>query len=145
MDSYSAHGNYQSIPILAHIEIYFLSSTNASKLQPLNTRIIASVRANYRPRHLERVVDLSELSVNDIYKVEILTAIGQLKDVSNNVTEESIFDCWRSTGIMARVHRLSLQFHQWKRIRTAVIKKKLVILFWRLSRRLVRFFYFRPF
>lgn len=57
---------------------------------------------NYRCRHLKRAVNLSEIGVNYIYKVYILTAMRWLNEVWNDVTEETIFHCWRMPGIVVR-------------------------------------------
>lgn len=44
----------------------YLSSYTKSKLQPLDYRIIASVKVNYKRRHFEHAVNFSENGVNDI-------------------------------------------------------------------------------
>lgn len=44
-------------------------------MKPLDPNIIASVNMNYRRRDLERAADLSKTGVNDIYEVDILTAM----------------------------------------------------------------------
>ena len=56
---------------MRYVEVLFLPPYTTSKLQPLDTGIIAAMTVRYRRFQKEYAVDLSESGVDDIYKVEI--------------------------------------------------------------------------
>ena len=75
IDNCSAHRRIDTLPELDHVEVVFLSPNTTSKLQPLDAGIIASLKANYRRRQLERAVDLIDINIKDLYSVEQLMAM----------------------------------------------------------------------
>lgn len=101
MDNCSLHENHQSMPILAHVKIYSLSPNATRKLQLLRAGTIASLKMNYRLHHLERAVHISGAGLNDIYNVDILTAMQWLEGTWDDLAEKTIFNCWPKTGILA--------------------------------------------
>lgn len=100
MDNCSAHGNHHSLSELSNVKVYFLPPNSTSSLQPLDAAIIASMKMQYGRRHMERAVDLSDVGVKDIHKVEILTAMNWMSEVWTEVTNETIPNGWRTTRLM---------------------------------------------
>lgn len=76
IDNCSAHVHDHSSPSLSYVETYFLPPNPTKKLQPLDLSIIAAVKVRYMHFHLDRALDLSDVDVDDIYWVNILTALG---------------------------------------------------------------------
>ena len=100
MDNCSAHGSQDSQPELRNVSILFFPPNTTSRLQPLDAGIIAAIKLRYRRRQMEFAVDMAEVGKGDIYKVDILSAMRWLTDVWNEITADTIFNCWRVTGIM---------------------------------------------
>ena len=100
MDICSAHGSQDSQPELRNVSILFFPPNTTSRLQPLDAGIIAAIKLRYRRRQMEFAVDMAEVGKGDIYKVDILSAMRWLTDVWSEITADTIFNCWRVTGIM---------------------------------------------
>lgn len=58
------------------LKFIFFSINTTSEVQPLDAGIIASVKMQYRRSHLEHAVGLADVEVNDIYKVDVVSAVG---------------------------------------------------------------------
>jgi hypothetical protein len=81
--------------------VAFLPPNTTSHLQPLDAGIIASFK-NYFKRHFCRhMLSLFE-DGKDINKekINIKEAIDYLADAWGHVTEETIHNCWKKTGIL---------------------------------------------
>jgi len=79
----------------------YLSITSHSHLQPLDAGIIKSFKAHYKWNYCRHILKLFEEG-KDINKekVNIKETIDYLADVWENVTDETIFNCWVKTGIL---------------------------------------------
>ena len=79
----------------------FLPPNTTSHLQPLDAGIIKSFKAHYKRNYCRHILKLFEEG-KDINKekVNIKEAIDYLADAWENVTDETILNCWVKTGIL---------------------------------------------
>ena len=68
-------------------------------VQPLDARIIQSVKAHYRKAFCICAVDLDEAGELDIYKINLLEVMLMVRQAWDAVTPETIANCWRHAGI----------------------------------------------
>jgi len=86
---------------LTHVEVAFLPPNTTSHLQPLDAGIIASFKNYYKRNYCRHVLELFEEG-KDINKekINIKEAIDYVSDAWNHVTEETVLNCWKKTGIL---------------------------------------------
>lgn len=79
----------------------FLPPNTTSHLQPLDAGIIASFKNRYKQNYCRHMLKLFEEG-KDINqeKINVKEAIDYLADAWKNVTEETILNCWKKTGIL---------------------------------------------
>lgn len=70
-----AHGSFNSFPYLSNVEVLCVPPNTTLKLQPLDAGNIAALRMHYKLCHVEHNVDLADVGINDIYEVDILSAM----------------------------------------------------------------------
>ena len=86
---------------LKNVEILFLPKNTTSKLQPLDSGIIASFKRKYRGIFVRYLID--KLEHKDItVKLNILDAIRFVTESWNNVAPEIIQNCWFHSGLIIR-------------------------------------------
>ena len=86
---------------LTHIEVAFLLPNTTSHLQPLNAGIIASFKNYYKRNYCRHLLELFEEG-KDINKekINIKEAIDYVSEAWGHVTEETVQNCWKKTGIL---------------------------------------------
>ncbi|GBC19075.2 tigger transposable element-derived protein 6-like [Rhizophagus irregularis DAOM 181602=DAOM 197198] len=84
---------------LTHVEVAFLPPNTTSHLQPLDAGIIASFKNHYKRNYCRHMLELFEKDINK-EKINIKESIDYLTDAWENVTEETIHNCWIKTGIL---------------------------------------------
>ena len=57
LDNCSAHGSAESLPNLSNVDYQFLPPGRTSKLQPLDTGIIAALKVRYREKQYDHALD----------------------------------------------------------------------------------------
>ena len=99
----SSDGHQSGIPRLqlTHVEVAFLPPNTTSHLQPLDAGIIASFKSHFKRKYCRHMLDLFE-DGKDINseKINIKEAINYIAEAWRSVTEETIGNCWRKTGIL---------------------------------------------
>ena len=100
LDNCSAHGTKETLPTLSHVEVFHLPPNTTSRLQPLDLGIIAAMKVKYRRCQMEYAVDLLDEDVRDVYKVDILTAMFWISNIWKTISDETIRNCWGTTGIV---------------------------------------------
>lgn len=100
LDNCSAHGTAESLPAVNNVEIMFLPPNTTSKLQPLDAGIIAATKTRYRKWQYERALDCIDAAVNNIYKVDQLTAMKALRRIWKNIPQSILHNCWKHTGLL---------------------------------------------
>ncbi|GES95900.1 CENP-B homolog protein 2-like [Rhizophagus clarus] len=86
---------------LTHVEVAFLPPNTTSHLQPLDAGVIKSFKAHYKRNYCRHILKLFE-ERKDINKekVNIKEAVDYLADAWENVSGDTIFNCWVKTGIL---------------------------------------------
>lgn len=79
MDKFSWHRKTSSISELSSVRVKFLPPNTTSKLQPMDMRIISSLRRCYRTSQYNRAFDAPPTSDIDIYAIDQLNAMKYLK------------------------------------------------------------------
>lgn len=96
LDNCSAHGSNDSLPPMENVKVLFLPPNTTSKLQPLEAGIIASLKG-YRSVQYDRVFDLIDAGEANIYKVDQLTAMRNVRDIWGSFPSKLIHNCWKHT------------------------------------------------
>ena len=101
LDNAFAHWDYQSLPILPNVYVYFLPKRTTSILQPLDAGVIAFVKKRYRRCQLTLAVDLLDLVISlNPYRVDLKVPIDWLYDVWRSLPSKVIRNCWTKTGLL---------------------------------------------
>jgi hypothetical protein len=81
--------------------VVFLPPNTTSHLQPLDAGIIASFKNHFKKKYCHHMLELFE-DGKDINseKINIKEAIDYIAESWGNVTEETIWNCWKKTGIL---------------------------------------------
>lgn len=100
LDNCSAHGTDDTILATTNVEVIFLPPNTTSKLQPMDAGIIAAMKLRYRKLQMERAVDLLDVNVKDIYKVDQLTAMWWMVNVWQELLLSIITNCWLHSRLL---------------------------------------------
>lgn len=87
--------------VLSHVDIHFLPPNTTSKIQPMDAGIIMSFKKHYRHLHIKWILNLVE-DGNDIkdLKMDVLQAIQYIIKSWEEITPETIRNCWQHTKIL---------------------------------------------
>jgi hypothetical protein len=98
--SRSSGGSSRYRPLI-HIEVVFLPPNTTSYLQPLDAGIIANFKNYFKRKYCHHMLGLFE-DGKDINKekINIKEAINYVAEAWDHVTEETIRNCWKKTGIL---------------------------------------------
>jgi hypothetical protein len=96
IDNASCHGKDHN---LSNVTVKYFPPNMTSHLQPLDAGIIAACKAWYRRFHLSHLVDQYDGKI-EMAKVSIKDAIYFLADSWNQITPETIHNCWTHVGIV---------------------------------------------
>ena len=94
-DEYQKDGKW----VFSNIKVHFLPPNTTSHLQPMDAGIIRSFKAKYRAIHVQHLIDEYDYS-QKIDKIDILDALQFLVQAWRGVTETTITNCWKKTGII---------------------------------------------
>nr|CCA18857.1 PREDICTED: similar to Tigger transposable elementderived protein 6 putative [Albugo laibachii Nc14] len=104
LDSASAHCTQT---LLINVEIDMLPPNTTSVLQPMDAGLISCLKECFRRKQgchmfdvVGSVIDHEEKSAEDIYKVDVLQAMHWCRDAWEYVTQSTIANCWKQTGII---------------------------------------------
>lgn len=96
LDNFSGHFiNYEP----TNIQLEYFEPNMTSFVQPLDAGIIRCFKAHYRRAFCERAIELDEAGEEDIYKINLLEAMLMSKAAWNAISQETIENCWKHTGI----------------------------------------------
>lgn len=84
---------------LDNIEVLFLPPNTTSKLQPMDAGIIAAFKRRYRRLYIQRAVEIEEAGGTNLYKVDLLTAMQCAKASWNEITANTIHNCFCHTKV----------------------------------------------
>ena len=85
------------LPQLSNVNIHFLPPTTTSHLQPLDAGIIQNFKCYYRKFQLKTYVDC--LDANKQPEILLSEAIRFIKHAWDNVSSQTIVNCWRHTRL----------------------------------------------
>ena len=100
LDNFSGHGTKDNLPALASVRVEFLPPNTTSKLQPLDAKIMCSLKRRCRSAQYNRAINTLEEGTRDIYNISQLTAMRYLNRIWKELPCSIIANYWRSTGIM---------------------------------------------
>ncbi|UYV78592.1 hypothetical protein LAZ67_16002085 [Cordylochernes scorpioides] len=83
---------------LSNIKIHFLPPNMTASLQPLDSGIIKSFKAQYRKLQLQKMVELADAHLPTELCLDY--AVRYCKMAWNSVSPDSISNCWNHTGII---------------------------------------------
>lgn len=113
---WSAHGSQQTLPQSENVRVGFFSPYTTGKMQPLDTGIIAWVKARHRHRLLFWTSENIDFDCKLIYNVDVLTAMTWAKMEWDHCTECRIKDvstiAWKNMGEKAKIARKKSKVNQ---------------------------------
>lgn len=80
-DNCTAYGCADDLPALLNLNVRFSPLNTTSGTQPCDSRIISCMKTLHKWKLITRVLDNIDVSVKDIYSVNILTAMGCITDL----------------------------------------------------------------
>ncbi|UYV77397.1 hypothetical protein LAZ67_15000864 [Cordylochernes scorpioides] len=83
---------------LSNIKIHFLPPNMTASLQPLDSGIIKSFKAQYRKFQLQKMVELADAHLPTELRLDY--AVRYCKMAWDSVSPDSISNCWNHTGII---------------------------------------------
>jgi hypothetical protein len=87
---------------LKNIEVKFLPPNSTSKIQPLDAGIIPSFKAKYRQKYIRFLLNQIESNPLNQPKLDILGAIRFVVKSWDEVTEQTIKNCWIHSKLIKR-------------------------------------------
>lgn len=84
---------------LDNIKVLFLPPNTTFKLQPMDAGIIIAFKRHYQRLYIHRAVDIEEAGGTDLYKIDQLTAMKWTKADWNEITANTIHNCFRHTKV----------------------------------------------
>ena len=87
--------------VLSNVDVHFLPPNTTSKIQPMDAGVIMSFKKHYRSLHIKWILDKVQRG-NDIkdLKMDVLQAIRYVVKSWEEITPETIHNCWKHTKIL---------------------------------------------
>lgn len=89
---------------LTNVRVEFLEPNMTSHIQPLDAGIIRAFKAHYRRLYILRALLRDEAGLDDIYSIDQLEAMRLVEQAWGFVSEATIVNCWKHTGITQTDH-----------------------------------------
>ncbi|CAG8643251.1 3127_t:CDS:2, partial [Acaulospora morrowiae] len=98
---------------LTNIKVEFLPPNTTAHLQLMDAGIIKSFKAKYQEKYIRRILNQFE-NGEDIQKnkINIKEAINYVAESWDEVTELTIMNCWKKTGILPLVSNDKVEFDE---------------------------------
>lgn len=87
----------------SHLKVVYLPPNLTSHIQPMDAGIIKSFKTKYRKMLNDHALNLDAQGVDNPYKVNQLQSMKMLTRAWDEVSPETIQNCWRHTGILPEV------------------------------------------
>lgn len=84
---------------LSHVEVVFLPPNLTAWLQPMDAGIIRAFKGKYRSLFAQHALDRDAAGISEPYKIDQLEAMRLADSAWDDVSPETIQNCWRHTGI----------------------------------------------
>jgi hypothetical protein len=85
-----------------NIQIEFFTANLTPFVQPMDAGIIRTLKAVYQRLKLERSLDRERDGEADIFKIDQLEAMRLMERAWEEVSTETVANCWRHTGILPK-------------------------------------------
>jgi DDE superfamily endonuclease len=87
---------------LTNISVENFEPNLTAHVQPADAGIIRCFKAHYRARFMNRAIDRYDFGISpaNIYDIDILESIRMAEMAWEDVTETTIYNCWRKSGIL---------------------------------------------
>jgi hypothetical protein len=96
LDNFSGHYiDYEP----TNVTIVYFGPNLTALVQPLDAGIIRCFKAHYRRRFCKNALERDELGEANIYKLDFLQVLQMATAAWNDVTPETIKNCWKHAGI----------------------------------------------
>jgi len=96
LDNFSGHYiSYEP----TNVELIYLKPNLTAWVQPLDAGIIRCFKAHYRQRFCQEALKRDASGEADIYSFNLLETLHMAHDAWDDVTPETIKNCWKHTGI----------------------------------------------
>ena len=96
LDNFSGHYiGYEP----TNVTIVYFGANLTAWVQPLDAGIIRCFKAHYRRRFCKNALERDELGETDIYNINLLQVIQMAMAAWDDVTPETIKNCWKHAGI----------------------------------------------
>ena len=82
-----------------NVTITYFGANLTSWVQPLDAGIIRCFKAHYRRRFCKNALERDELGEADIYNINLLQVLRMATAAWDDVTPETIKNCWKHAGI----------------------------------------------
>ena len=88
--------------VLTNIKVLFLPPNTTSHLQPLDNGIIAAVKKRYKTKQILYIIKQLENNVLAPEKISLLQAIKMFKQSWDEITDNTIMNCWFHSKLIDR-------------------------------------------
>lgn len=85
---------------LSNVHVEFLNPNMTSHIQPLDSGIIHSFKAQYRKEYIFCVLDNDAIGAEDIYEITQLQGMRLVIKAWESITQQTVQNCWRHSGIL---------------------------------------------
>lgn len=82
-----------------NIELDFMAPNMTAAVQPLDGGIIRDFKGIYRCKMCIRAIELDDAGADNIYEMNLLEAMLLIMEAWNDVSQETIRNCWAHTQI----------------------------------------------
>jgi hypothetical protein len=98
LDNFSRH--YVEYQLKNVLLIVFFKPNLTAWIQPLNASIIHCVKVHYHQGQCRQVLDCNNAEEADIWAMDQLKAVCLMDCTWDNITMDTIMNCWRHTKIL---------------------------------------------
>lgn len=97
VDNFSGH-TIKYVPTNMRIE--FFEPNMTPFVQPLDAGVIRCFKACYRRQFCYRAIEMDDAGEEDVYKIDLLQGMLMARKAWDEVSTDTIQNCWRHTGIL---------------------------------------------
>eukprot|EP00178_Gracilaria_changii_P023372 TRINITY_DN70794_c0_g1_i1.p1 TRINITY_DN70794_c0_g1~~TRINITY_DN70794_c0_g1_i1.p1 ORF type:complete len:790 (-),score=113.33 TRINITY_DN70794_c0_g1_i1:1724-4093(-) len=97
LDSCSAHGNHETIPVLKNVEILFLPTSSIAKTLPMECGIVSTIKLRFKRQQLLSVLDRIDQGDNNPFYVNPLVAMRWLSQEWKLLSSMLVQSCWQQS------------------------------------------------
>ena len=92
-------------PLLDHVKLIYFPPNTTAWLQPLDAGIIRSLKAGYRRRFIQHIVDYFERHDEAAPNLDVLQVIYMVAEAWDELPSSVVFHCWQKIGLVDSLDR----------------------------------------